>query len=145
MIPMRNRHLSIMVLFAIALHYVWAVSLYVDSESMNATALYAIQKWIGHFGQHATLVALPIVATVALFGLFVRPMWFVIFLIPQQILLTMSAVGALEAIWISQFADGVVRSRGFLVADQSYSILASIGHTAAIFFHAWGRWNGKTR
>lgn len=83
---------------------------------------------------------MPVAATLALIGLFVRPIWFILLLTPQQLLLTMSATGAIEAIWISQFADGVVRSRAFLAADQSYSIIVAIGHTAAIASHAWGRY-----
>ncbi len=55
---------------------------------------------------------------------------------PQQILLMMSAAGAVESMWLGQFADGVLRPHTFIIADQIYSILAAIGHTVAIIMHA---------
>ncbi len=62
--------------------------------------------------------------------------WVVVLLLPQQILLMMGVSGAIEAIWLSQFADGVLRPRAFIAADQINSVLAAIGHTVAIISHA---------
>jgi len=44
----------------------------------------------------------------------------------------MSAAGAIEAIFISQYADGVLRPWAFIAADQVYSIIAALGHTLAM-------------
>lgn len=55
-----------------------------------------------------------------------------IFMLPQQFVLTLSAVGAVSSIVASQFADGVVRPRAFIAADQCPAIFLAIGHTVAI-------------
>jgi hypothetical protein len=44
----------------------------------------------------------------------------------------MSAAGAIEAMWLGQFADGVLRPTAFIAADQMYTVLAALGHTVAI-------------
>ena len=129
----RTRPMSIMVLFSVALHLVWAMLIIADTSAMDATAIASVHRWIDY---PWIILALISVASLAIIGLAAGSPWFVLLLIPQQILLTMSAVGAIEAIWISQFADGVIRSRAFITADQVYSILTAIGHTAAIVMHA---------
>lgn len=135
MIRYHNIHLSIMVLYAVALHMVWAVILVNDASATNATAVHAVSRFIK---DPETLAAVIFsAAAFALIGLFsYRVPLFVMLLLPQQVLLVISAAGAIEAMWLSQFADGVVRPRGFIAADQIYSVLAAAGHTIAIIAHA---------
>ena len=140
MFEFHSKPISLMVLFAIVLHYVWSVALFVDDSALHATALSAIHRWLG---LELTVVGVPTAATLAIVAMVIDRPWFVLLLIPQQLLLTMSAAGAIEAIWISQFADGVFRSRGFIVADQCYSIIAAIWHTVAIVCLAWGRYGKR--
>src|SRR5687767_15114475 len=115
----RSRPVSIMVLFAVALHLVWAAILFVDDAALGATALSALHRWIPM--PWLTWVIL-LAALCALLAMGIRYPWVLLLLLPQQVLLIMSASGAVEAIWIAQFADGVVRPRAFLAADQFYSI-----------------------
>lgn len=130
MLTIHRHQLSIMVLFAIALHIVWVVVILIDVSSIHATALAALARYI----EPPLLLAFVITVAVilALIGLFTRSSWIVMFLLPQQALLMMGAAGAIEAIWLSQFADGVIRPRAFIAADQMYAVLAAIGHTTAI-------------
>ena len=121
-----------MVLFAIALHFAWALILFIDDSALGATAIHALYRWIPMPWLMLVIVG---AAMLALISIVSKPPWFVILLLPQQVLLVMSAAGAVEAIWLAQFADGVVRPRAFLAADQFYSILACIGHTVAIIAH----------
>ena len=73
------------------------------------------------------------VAGLACWGMFVRDrMLAVALLMPQQALLIYAAAGAIEAIVGSSFADGVVRSRGFIAADQGVVILLASFHTVAL-------------
>jgi hypothetical protein len=134
MVIFHNRPISIMVLFAIALHLSWAILLIFDSSALNVNAIYAL---------HLYIQSLPVLigiitgaALMALVGLFTELPWILLFLIPQQALLMMSAAGAIESMWIGQFADGVLRPHAFIAADQLYSVLAAIGHTVAIIAHA---------
>lgn len=134
MIRINNHPVSIMVLYAIALHLAWASILWFDDAATNATALNALFRYIQPTGLLSFVIASAAIA--ALVALFTENPWVVILLLPQQVLLMMSAAGATEAMWLAQFADGVLRPRAFIVADQLYSVLAAVGHTAAITFHA---------
>jgi hypothetical protein len=129
----RDRPVSIMVIYAISLHYVWSVILLTDSAALRVTAVDALHRFIPMPWLPMVLAA---VASLALIAMAAQPPWFVVLLLPQQILLVMSAAGAVEAIWIAQYADGAIRDRAFIAADQFYSILACIGHTVAITAHA---------
>lgn len=130
----RQRYVSVMILSAVVLHFLWAGCVFYSDDALGPTGVAALARYI-------PAVILPwsilTAAVLALVALSLRPAWFLLMLMPQQILLLMSASGAIEAIWLGQFADGVVRSRVFLLADQFYSILVCIGHTTAIALHAW--------
>lgn len=133
MITFRDHSVSIMVSYAVALHLSWAIILLIDGSATNATAVHALHRYI------ALPLLPPVIAGAALFavwGMISNSPWTLVLLLPQQILLMMSAAGAVEAIWLSQFADGVIRARAFIAADQLYSVLAAIGHTLAIIAHA---------
>lgn len=134
MMMFRNRLISIMVIYAVALHLLWATLLLIDTNALNATALHAVQYYITSVSWLITILVTA--AMMALIGLFTRSPWIVLFLIPQQIILMMSAAGAIEAMWLGQFADGVLRPQAFIIADQSPTVLAAIGHTVAIIAHA---------
>lgn len=129
-----GRPISIMVLFAIALHIWWAAILIFDSSALHVNAIDALYRYISSL---PLLIAVIIcAATMATVGLFTKIPWVLFFLIPQQALLMMSAAGAVESIYLGQFADGVLRPRAFIAADQFYSVLAACGHTIAIIAHA---------
>lgn len=134
MIVVGTRTVSIMVLFSVALHLTWAVLIMHDNSAMNATAVHGV----GRFITSPELLAWTFASAAwfAVLGMFTKVPWIILLLIPQQILLMFSAAGVIESVWIAQFADGVVRSRSFLAADQSYSVLAAIGHSLAMIAHA---------
>lgn len=134
MIRAANHYLSIMVLYAITLHLFWSVLIYLDETALDATAVAALYSWLPN--QTGLAIAIASAAACAIVGLFTKTPLIVLLLIPQQLILMASASGAIEAIWLSQFADGVMRSRAFLAVDQCYSILAALGHTIAIVAHA---------
>lgn len=130
----KGRYISIMVMYAVALHLAWAVVLLFDNSATGATAVDALFRFI--YPIPVLSAVLAVAGGMAFWAMFTREPWVVLLLIPQQILLMMSAVGAIEAMWLQQFADGVVRDFGFIAADQMHIVLAAIGHTAAIVAHA---------
>lgn len=138
MITFRDHSVSIMVSYAVALHLAWAVILLIDHSAVNATAVHALHRWIALPWLPASVALAALCAVCAMAW---NSRWTLVLLLPQQILLMMSAAGAVEAIWLSQFADGVIRARAFIAADQLYSVLAAMGHTLAIIAHA-GRQSG---
>lgn len=134
MLIFRKQAVSIMVMYAISLHLFWAAIILIDDSSVHATAVHALFRYIAPPVLLSAFILFA--ALLATLGLFTHVPWIVVMLMPQQILLMMSAAGAVEAIWLSQFADGVIRPRSFVAADQIYSILAAFWHTVAIIAHA---------
>jgi hypothetical protein len=117
-------------IYAIILHLVWAVCLFFDPGTVNATA---VAGTLSVFRSITLLNGVIFLAPiVGLIGLFLPMPMSVLLLSPQQTLLQMSAASALGAMVTSQFADGVVRSSGFIIADQIHIVLAALAHAAAI-------------
>lgn len=134
MVTFHGRAVSITVMFAIALHLFWAGNLLIDLAPLNVNAINALHRFI----QPPPLLigTLIAVALLAVVGILHRFWWAFLLLIPQQILLYMSAIGAVESAWLSQFADGIIRPHTFIATDQAYSVLLALFHTVAIIAHA---------
>lgn len=133
MFSVRNRLISIMICYSIVLHLSWAILILADESSVGATAISSLHRVVPNFAALSTLVGGS--AILAIVGLCLQRWWLVFFLLPQQTLMLISAVGALDAMWLSQFADGVFRSRAFIMADQMYCPLSALGHTVALVVH----------
>lgn len=134
MLRVGDHFVSIMVIFAICLHLEWATLLLIDSSAANATALHSLFRYIPEI--HVLALTVASAAILAGIGLWTYRPLIMLLLIPQQILLMMSAAGTIDAVWLGHFADGVIRPRAFIAADQCYAVLAAIGHTVAIIGHA---------
>lgn len=129
MLQIKDRSVSIMVLCCIALHLWWAIVISFDQSGIGGTGIEALYRWLGG----ALVPWLFLVAILAAVASIVRGHWWIaLLLIPQEITLMASASGAANAIWLSQFADGVFRSRSFIANDQAWTIIGAIGHTLAI-------------
>lgn len=132
MIEIRKYHLSTMVLCAVSLHLSWAGFLFMDAAGVNATAVHALSRYIFPVG--VLIWVLGCASVAALTGLmFIHiSAWLAVLLLPQLILLWMSAAGAIQAIFVSQFADGVA----MIAADQWISVLVAFWYTIAIILHS---------
>lgn len=137
MLHVKGHLVSIMVLYCIVLHLCWATIVFVDANAIGATPISALDRVFGD--QHDLVIGLTGTALLAAVSLFMRAPWIVLLLIPQQIMLAISADGAVVAILYAQYADGVIRPRAFIAADQLHVILAAIGHGIAMLAHAQGR------
>lgn len=143
MVRLRGRWFSIAVAICVVLHFWWAaLILFGDGTAVHATALFAVYRFVGWGSQTLTGLALVFVAALALWGMLTRRPWIVVSLLPQQVVLMISLIGAVQAIWLQQFADGVERPFAFIAADQIDTILLALGHTAAVISH-WYRLNEK--
>lgn len=144
MIVYHKHMFSLMILYAVILHIAWAVCAWVDPSAVNSTALAAVHDIFGTLG--TPLVCLGVaLAALAAFRI-EEPYPALLLMLPQQAIMTVSALGAAHAIYISQFADGVLRPRGFIAADQLPAIIGAVGHTIAVVHAAIrGRvlWNGR--
>jgi len=79
-----------------------------------------------------TCLLCGVLALVGLTHKFRYGFWGLTLALPQQFILMESLIGAVIAISTSSFADGVIRPRLFIAADQVPAILAAILHTMAI-------------
>ncbi len=120
----------IIILYCILLHLSWAGIVYWDHDATGATAVNALFRIFGSI--EALIVALITTSVLAIVALFTRVPWAVVLLSPQQSLLLISASGAIGAMVLSMFADGVIRPRAFIIADQMHIVLAAVGHAFAI-------------
>lgn len=130
--------------FAVILHLVWAITLFCTPSARRTTGIWALtQLFPNRFGLAFLLL---VVAGCAAASLFMHiSLGKILLLAPQQIFLGISAAGAIRAMVLSHFADGVIRPSGFLVADQVPVVLALLIHSATITYLAlvkvWGeRW-----
>lgn len=122
--------------FAVAIHVIWAALLCVSPTARHTTGIYALsQLFPNRFGLAIILATVAACATLAIF-LPLSPSK-ILLLFPQQLVLGVSAAGALRAMALGHFADGVMRARPFLVADQSPMVLALLIHSVTIVYLAF--------
>lgn len=119
-----------MVLYCSALHTAWAFIILWDIAAVGATALDGPHE-VFRSGLLLSGVLLS-AATLALAGPFFPFPQSMMCLLPQQALLLMSASGVLAAVTAGAFADGVLRPRAFILADQLHIALAAMGHAWVI-------------
>lgn len=122
---------------AIIMHLVWAGVLSFDADAINATGPHALLL----IARRPDIAAgvLFTVAVLAIVGCSIEErVPRIVLLLPQQVILWFSLIGAANAMWMGQFADGTVRSSGFLVVDQIPVVLVALGHTAALLWIARG-------
>jgi hypothetical protein len=131
---------SLMIWQACIIHYIWGIALFVDERASWTTAINAITKYLPSVKFEASLII--IASTLALFSLMSqkRTVLTLVALVPQQVLMMVSAFGAIQASVYSQFADGVVRPFWFIFSDQSPYIVVMILHTLAILEEYAGEW-----
>jgi hypothetical protein len=122
--------IPLIIVYAILIHLTWAVTLLFDPAAGYATAVHTLLNFVSDTS--ATIVYF-VVAGVAIIGLlyrgFSKP---ALCMLPQQLIMMISAGGAIWAMWLGQFADGIQRPHAFLIADQSPAVIAAVLHTYAI-------------
>lgn len=119
--------------YCVLLHIAWGIILIVTKEKLSTTTI----DTFFHLNNNPFLIGIGLVCVglMAGYGLF-NHKWpkFIdcFFVLPQQFILVLSALGAISAIVNSQFADGVIRSRAFIFCDQLPAILVAIFHTIVV-------------
>ncbi len=138
MLKIQDRAVSIMVLYATLLHITWGLMILGDDSALRGNALDSIFKIFPYPDGVALLLfgaaMMALVGTVA----HTKGFWVALLLIPQQILMMITAAGAIESIWLGQFADGVIRSHMFIASGEVNNIIAALCHTTALVLYARG-------
>jgi len=123
--------------YAVILHTVWGCLLLLSPSAYGATAIH-----IFHGLPRDLIASVLFLASGMAVWAVTRPrpsLRSLAALLPQQGLLTLSAYGAVAAVVVAHYGDGVSRPRLFILADQAPAIIALILHTAALAeMHARG-------
>ena len=119
--------------FAVFLHLLWGILLMISGDPVNITAIHTSMSL---FKFRLLLGSVYIIAgfssAISLRSKRRKSLTDLLLLLPQQFLLMVSAGGAINAMYLSQFADGVIRPRSFLVADQMPVVFIALFHSCAI-------------
>lgn len=122
---------ALIVWYALLLHATWALTVALSPTAFGATPMADLAALFGE--ARALAVGLLVVASgTALASLFVQTWWGVFLLLPQQMVLLLSAHGSLAAILRGSYADGVPRPQEFIATDQIGMVLLAIVHVGTL-------------
>lgn len=133
MIKVGNHAMSVMVMYVVFLHLSWSLIIWLDPVALHITSIHALYVVVHTPNTLANI--LMITAIAATLGMVSRNLWALLLVVPQQIILFMTAAGAVTAMYLGQFPDGVVRPHAFMIADQIHSVIAAVCHTVALIGH----------
>jgi hypothetical protein len=115
---------------AVALHALWGCLLLVDGQVRGATSISAFAG-VPRMPLAAVFFAVSVAAAAGVTSR--RGTWLrLALLLPQQAVLSVSAVSAITAVILSRYGDGVERPWHFILADQAPMILTVVLHTIAV-------------
>lgn len=121
---------NVVIICCVVLHFFWAGLIFYDPAALGGTS---ISGPLAIFKTGTVLaVVLLAVGTLALLANTSPFPANAILLLPQQMVLQLSAASALAAMILGHYADGVQRPFAFIAADQVHSILLASGHALAI-------------
>lgn len=136
----RSVNISWIIWYAILLQSCWGAMLIFSPIITDITAIHSTMLLFKHRGLLAVVYLIAALGSaVSLTTDRFSPFKHFLMLLPQQFLLLISALGAANAMYLSQFADGVIRPRQFLIADQLPSVLIALLHTCAIIERVAGK------
>ena len=118
-----------MIYYAVFLHGIWALMLLASDDPFGSTPLNSLL--LGH--RYVTATVLLVASGLAVIGVQRKGTTAgSLLLLPQQVLLMVSAVGGIVAAISGHYADGVVRPHLFIAADQLPGMVAAFCHTFAV-------------
>lgn len=131
-----NLH-KVIISFASAIHFIWAALLLISPSPILAVPVSPLFA-LFHLTPLAASIVLAGVAWLGLLGAERKADTVsLLMLLPQQTLLLLSGMAAILAVGAAHYADGVIRPRTFILADQFPTILLGPLYTCGIFskFH----------
>jgi hypothetical protein len=122
----------LIIMYAIAVHLITGVVLIIDPDAGASTGPSSVVQLLFDSNLVAG-IAMLVAAALAIAAHIHRPFrswayW------PQQLLLVVAAIGALVAVVMGNYADGVSRPTLFIATDQLLVMLLPIFHALAIVF-----------
>lgn len=120
---------------AVLMHLIWGISLLSYGAPLYTTTLSDIVTRVTPYWLAAILLITSSIMAIA--GIYLekrKPRIALCLLLPQQFLLFLSMGSALDAVLGSQYSDGVIRPREFILADQVYAIITTGMHTLVLLY-----------
>ena len=102
-----------------------------QADSVSNTAV--ILDLFGRPLSVSLLVLCALGAALACMGKVRSLPWLVLCLWPQQALQTFAALGALKAIWLGAYADGLIRPSIYIFQDQMPFVWFVVGHALGVW------------
>ena len=125
--------MSLVAWAAICQHVAWGVLLLTSGELRTTGLAWMIEVCGGPYRAGVLCLVIGLLAVFPHFrSPYRRSLSLLLFYLPQQILLFMSATNAMRAVILQQFADGVIRGWAFILADQLTAVLFAVFHTIAL-------------
>lgn len=131
----------VFITYVSALHVVYGACLIASVTAGNATATANI---VEHIPVYRWMVGLMLIGSALGAAWAVYFEWppsarSLLLMFAQTLFLALAGLGAIDAVAEGHFADGVERSRYFILADQGHSIIAMVLHNCAVVvFHGKG-------
>lgn len=122
----------LIIMYAIVVHLITGVVLILNPDAGASTGPSSVVQLLFDSTLLAGL-AMLVAAGLAIAAHLYRPLRSWAYL-PQQLLLVVAALGALVAVVMGNYADGVVRPTLFIATDQLPVMLMPIFHALAIIF-----------
>ena len=137
--PFQATRIQFIILYAIFLHFAWALLLWSDPEVGGTTPLATLSRLSPDYR----------ILTTILFGAGILALIAEIrgrtglreigLLLPQQFLLLVTALGALPAMITGVYPDGTIKTPGFIQTDQISTVAIALFHTfALVWIHGGG-------
>ena len=131
-------------LYVSVVQFVWGIILLIEGAQLNVP-LAGLLRVVG--SERLLGLALIVASSAGVIARWKRvpPVDMIIYVVPQQIFLILAVVAGFIAVIKGQYADGIVRSRAFILSDQLPLIVGGIIHTVALvdyctglLTHKWG-------
>lgn len=116
--------------FVAAVHGTLAVMLLINPGVSGITVLHFVCQYFGSWSWQVLMLA----SVLAITPMVIRSSSKTIHLLlwPQQGVLLLMAMAALQASVLGAYPDGVIRPSSFIFADQCYAVYAMVAHLAVV-------------
>lgn len=118
---------------AVALHLTWGALLLITDQANGVTAISSLLTVTNsRIILGIILIVAALCSAYALIDRGLPPFFRLLWLLPQQGLMTVTASGCVYYMWLGRFADGVLRPAPFLFADQILAVIFAAIYTLAV-------------
>ena len=121
-------------LWCACLVHTWqGVAIFTEPSARYITAL-ALFAWLPPWLYGGVILLTVFLAILGLRWSYLSPSMRVKYLIPQQILMILSSLSGLNAVYLGRYGDSAIYPRGFIGPDQAMTICVAFFHFLALLY-----------